>query len=253
MRISSLGLLGAAVMLGSCVAVGALAQADPAQPPARRQGRGGRGGFGLGARFGQLTLVNVPADVLATELKLTDEQKTAIAAVRTKMRTDMQAAFQPSADGTRPDRQAMTAKMTEINDKTTKDIDAILKDDQKAQSVALVKNLQSLVTLRVPLQTYSDLKLTADQKTKLAAAAAEVAKDRTAKQAEVAAARQAGDQAKAQELQRAMFGNGQPDDKALAILTADQKEIVTKYIKDNPQRGRRPGGRRPGANAAPQT
>jgi hypothetical protein len=47
-----------------------------------------------------------------------------------------------------------------------------------------------------------------------------------------------------------MRGNGQPDEKALAVLTADQKELVTKYIKEHPQQG--PGGRRfgPGAGAA---
>ena len=67
-------------------------------------------------------------------------------------------------------------------------------------------------------------------------------------------AQAAGDNDKAQEIRTAMrasFGNGQPDEKGLAILTPDQKELVTKYIKDHPQQGR-PGGFGPGANRAPQ-
>jgi hypothetical protein len=197
----------------------------------------------------------LPIDLLAKELKLTDDQKTAITAARTKMQTDTQALMRP-ADGSQPNFAEIRPKMTEINQQAAKDIDAVLKGDQKTDAAALVKNLQALQAARIPMQTYSDLKLTAEQKTKLVDLSAEITKDRTAKQEEIAAARQAGDQAKAQELQRAMFGNGQPDEKGLAILTADQKDLVTKYIKDHPQQagGRRPGGFGPGAgagNAAP--
>ncbi len=247
MRMSKMSWIGAAVVLGSCAAVSALAQADPAQPPGGRQRR--PGGFGQGGRFGgQLSLVSVNVDVLAKELKLTDEQKTSITAARTKMQTDMQAAFQPPADGSQPDRQAMQTKMQEINKTATKEIEAALKDDQKADAVVLLKNLQTLQTLRIPYQTYSDLKLTDDEKTKLGALAADAAKDRAAKMQEMQAARQAGDQEKMQQLMQSLRGTGQPDDKAMAALTADQKDLVTKYIKDHPQ-GRRPGGFGPGGGA----
>jgi hypothetical protein len=250
MRISKMSLIGAAVVLGSCVAVGALAQA---QPGGGRQGRGqGRGGFGQG-RFGggQMTLLNVPMDLLVKELKLTDDQKTAITAVQTKERADLQALRQPPADGSQPDRQAMCTKMTEIQQKAAKDAEAVLKDDQKTDATALLKNLQALQAVRIPYQTYGDLKLTAEQKTKLAALAADITKDRAAKQKELVEAQQAGDQAKVREIFTAMRGNGQPDEKATAILTADQKEVVTKYIKDHPAPAG--GGRRfgPGAGGAP--
>ena len=128
-----------------------------------------------------------------------------------------------------------------------------LKDDQKTGATALVKNLQLLQSLRIPFQTYSDLKITDEQKTKLTALAADVQKDRTAKMQEMQAARQAGDNEKAQQIMQSMFGNGQPDEKTLAVLTADQKEVITKYVKANPPRqGGRPGGFGPGAGAAPQ-
>lgn len=248
MRISKLVWIGAAVAIGSLIGGSVLAQADAAQPPAGGQGR--RGGFGQRGRFGaQLSLATVPVDMLAKELKLTDEQKTAITAAQTKQRTDMQAARQAPADGSQPDRQAIGAKMQEINRTANKEIEAVLKDDQKADAAALVKNLQTLQTLRIPYQTYSDLKLTAEQKTKLGTMAADAAKEQAARMQEIQEARQAGDQNKLQELMQAMRGNGQPDEKTLAVLTADQKEIVTKYIKDNPRPGGRRGGAGAGANA----
>jgi hypothetical protein len=254
MRISKFGLIGAAVVLGSCVTIGALAQAGAGQPP---PGGARRGGFGQG-RFGALggvTLVSVSPDVLAKELKLTDEQKTAIAAAQMKYQTDLRATFQRPADGSQPDRQAMQAKQRELSTQATKDIETVLKDDQKTDATALLKNLQALQTLRIPYQTYSDLKLTGEQRTKLTAMAADATKDRAAKRAELQAAQQAGDQAKVQEIIQSMGGfGGPPDEKTMAVLTADQKDVVTKYIKDHPARGRRPGFG-PGAaanNRAPQ-
>jgi len=259
MRVSKFGWIGAAVVLSSCIAVGAMAQDAAGQPPAgggqRRGGGQGRGGFGqgrFGARGGQLLLVNLPVNFLVKELKLTDEQKTAVTEVQTKYRADMQALRQQPADGSQPDFRAIGAKVTELGQKSSKDIDAILKDDQKTEATALVKDLQMLQVLRIPYQTLDDLKLTSEQKTKLMAIAADVTKERTAKQQEIQAARQANDNAKAQELQQAFFaslGAGKPDEKALAVLTADQKDVIDKWQKANPQRG---GGRRfgPGAGAA---
>ena len=263
MRVSKFGWVGAAILMGTCGAAGAFAQ-DPAQPPAggaRRaggQGRGGaggfgQGGFGQGRAGGQMSLVTVPVDILAKELKLTDDQKTALKAAQSKYQTDLRASFQPPADGAQVDRQARQAKMQEITQTATKEIDGILKDDQKPGATALVKNLQLLQSLRIPFQTYSDLKITDEQKTKLTALAADSQKDRTAKMQEMQAARQAGDNEKAQQIMQSMFGNGQPDEKTLAVLTADQKEVITKYVKANPPRqGGRPGAFGPGAGAAPQ-
>ena len=140
-----------------------------------------------------------------------------------------------------------------ITQTATKSIDGILKDDQKIGAAALVKNLQMLQGLRIPFQTYSDLKLTDEQKTKLTTLAADVQKDRTAKLQEAATAQQAGDTDKAQQIRQGMFGNGQPDEKGLAVLTAEQKDVITKYVKANPPRqGGRPGAFGPGAGAARQ-
>ena len=251
MRISKFSLVGAAVLLGSCVAVGALAQAPAAGGQQPGGGRQGRGGFGQG-RFGgqQMTLSTVPMDVLVKELKLTDEQKTALAAIRTKAQADL-AALRPT-DGTQPNFQELFPKMQEVNQKAAKDSEAVLKDDQKADATALLKTLTVVQGLRLPIGAYCDLKLTAEQKTKLAALAAESAKDRAAKMQEVQAARDANDQAKVQELMTAMRGSfgGAVDEKTLAVLTAEQKDVVTKYVKEHPPRNRRPGGGAPGAPPA---
>jgi len=250
MRVSKFGLLGAAIVLGSCVAAGAFAQ-DAGQPPAGRQRRGG-GQFGQG-RFGgglQLSIVNVSPDILATELKLSADQKTKITDIQKKLVADRQAAFQQPADGGQPDRQAQMAKFQELNQTAVKEITAVLTDDQKTSSTALLKDLQTLQALSLPYQTYSDLKLTSEQKTKLAALAADVIKSRQDLQQEIRAAAQAQDQAKMQELFGKMRGTGKPDEKTLAVLTDSQKATVDKYVKDHPApANRRPGGFGPGAGA----
>jgi len=249
MRVLKLGSICAVLVLGSCVAGSVLAQDNAGAPGAGAPGGGrqGRGGFGQG-RFGapQISLANIPVDLLTKELKLTDDQKTSVEKVRTKMRADMQA--MAPAPGTQVDFRELQQKSRAINEQANKDIEAVLNDDQKKQAPELVKTLQTVQTLRIPVQTYSDLKLTDDQKKKLAALAADVEKDRAAKMQEMQAARQAGDQDKMREIMTSMRGNGQPDEKTLAVLTADQKEIVQKYIKEHPQPA---GGRRfgPGAGA----
>jgi len=259
MRFTKFVWIGAAVLLASCATVAAIAQADPAQPPGGR--RGGGGGFGqgrFGGQFGggqQLTLASpqVPVDLLAKELKLSDEQKTAITAARTKQQADMRALMTPPADGGQINFQELRPKMTAINEQATKDIDAALKPEQKTEATALLKTLSSLQAVGIPFQTYSDLKLSDDQKKKLGEVGAEVQKDRAAKMREAQDAQQAGDNQKAQEIRVSLRGNGQPNEKGLAILSTEQKDLVTKYIKEHPpQAGRRPGGFGPGANPAPQ-
>jgi len=247
MQVWKMGGLCAAVVLVASVSLSAIAQGAPGAGQGRGQGRGGfgqgRGGFGQ-----QITISNIPDAVLASELKLTDDQKTKIAAIKKKSRDDMQA-LQPT-DGSQPDFRALAPKMQEINQQTTKDIEAALTDDQKTQSKGLIKDLQSLRSVGIPIETYGDLKLTDDEKKKITALATDIDKDRTQKIQDAQAARQAGDQAKAQEIMQSLRGTGGPNEKALAVLTDTQKETVTKYIKDHPQ-GRRPGGARPGGNPPP--
>lgn len=229
MRDWKLSCICAAVLLTATTAMGAYAQAG-----------GQRGGRGGGRNAGPLTIATVPVDLLATELKLTDDQKTKITAARTKMQQDLQAA-RPAA-GAATDRQAQAAKRQEINQQAVKDIEEVLTPDQKKQEPDLIKNLSALRSTGIPMPTYGDLKLTDEQRTKLAALAGDIDKDRAQKMKDMQEARQAGDQAKVTEIQQSLRGGNTPNEKALALLTDSQKETITKYQKDHPARAGR-GGR----------
>jgi hypothetical protein len=221
-----------------------LATAAQAQPPGGGPPGFGRGGFGRGfGMFGgmPMSVVNVPPDVLEKELKLSAEQKNRIVAVQQKSRDEMRSLFPPpGGGGAPPDFQAMGERMREINESATKDIEATLSDSQKKQLPGMLKSLQNLMTLGIPIQVKSDLKLTDAQSKKLEALAAQVQKERQAKMQEMQAAFQSGDREKAREIMQSMGGRfGQPNDKAMALLNANQQGIVKKWIKDNPPR---PGG-----------
>ena len=51
----------------------------------------------------------------------------------------------------------MFTKMTEIQQKAAKDAEAVLKDDQKTDATALLKNLQALQAVRIPYQKINTL------------------------------------------------------------------------------------------------
>jgi hypothetical protein len=214
----------------------ALAQAQPGGAGAggRRQGRAG--GQGRGA---QVTLASLSVDAWGTEMGLTDDQKTKIKGIQDQARTDL-AALRPAAGAPAANPQETAQKRRDINTKATADIQAILTDDQKTKSGPLLKKLGTLQSVGIPAGVYGELKLTDDQVTKLTDLSTEVNKDRAQKQADAAAARQAGDTAKAQEIQASLRTAG-PNEKAMAILTDAQKDAVNKYIKDHPapQRQRR--------------
>lgn len=246
MRTWNLGLLCAAVALSAAIGVSALAQ-----PPAAGAGGGGRQGRGGGQRgqgFGQTSVVTVPAAALAGPLKLTDDQKTKIAASQDKFTKDRTALMAPDANGQRPNFQEIGPKVQELTAATQKDIEAVLTEDQKKMLPAVLKDFQALQGAGIPAGVVGDLKLTADQKTKIA----EIAK---ASQAEIAAKRQelqGGDRAAMQQA-LADLRKAQTD-KIQAVLTDKQKTTLADYIKAHPQRGfggGAGGNRRPGGNPPP--
>ncbi|WP_309712311.1 hypothetical protein [Armatimonas sp.] len=206
-----------------------------AQPP--------RGGFGMMNQ--PLTVVSAPAEVLGKELKLSEEVQKKVAAIQKGVQDKMTAAMQELRDsgGFSPEAfQELQKKNTENAKKAETEIMALLSNDQKKALPDVMKALQMLRTLGIPVQLNGDLKLTEEQKTALAKIAVEVTKDRESKMKEMQEARENGDQDKMRELMQAMRTSG-ANPKALAALTADQKAMIEKYIKDHPQQpGRRPGG-----------
>jgi len=217
---------------------------------------GGFGGFG-GQRGGgmmQMGLSSLPVDVLVKGLKLTDDQKTKVDDVQKKIREAQRAAFGGGNNpfgggGNRPDPaqlQEMMTKMQEERKKNDAQVEAVLTDDQKKALPAFLKDVQTFQTAQLPLALIGDLKLTEDQKTKMAAVVKQVQTISQEKRQE------AMDNQDFQALREIMTQTQTAlKDKTRALLTADQKAMVEKYEKENPNQGFGGRGGRGGAPGAP--
>jgi len=225
----------------------------------------GNGGGGFGGGFGgqrgggmmQMGLSNLPVDVLVKGLKLSDDQKTKVDDVQKKIREAQRAAFgggnNPfgggAGGGNRPDPaqlQEMMTKMQEERKKNDAQVEAVLTDDQKKALPAFLKDVQTFQTAQLPLALIGDLKLTEDQKTKMAAVVKQVQTISQEKRQE------AMDNQDFQALREIMTQTQTAlKDKTRALLTADQKAMVEKYEKENPNQGFGGRGGRGGAPGAP--
>lgn len=127
------------------------------------------------------------------------------------------------------------SKLFQLRQQTIKSIEAVLTDTQKQAVPGLLKTLDALQVSGIPIPVVSDLKLTASQKTKIQnLAEATRQEDRKA----MDNARATGDFDSVREaLQKS---HKSVHDKVMAILTTDQKSVVSAFVKDHPQRG--PGG-----------
>ena len=243
---TGVALLWTASLSGAAVAQDKAAPPATPTPDAAPQGRGGQGRGGYGAAP---TLANMPMPYLTTKLGLSDEQKTKIQAIQDKVRTDMQDLRKPDENGQRPDRATLQPKITALNDQAKKDIEAVLTPEQLKKSADLVKTAGIYNAVGIPLGVVADLKLTADEDTKLAAIAADATKADATMQKDMADAQ--GDQQKMQDLRTArQTARKATQDKAMAVLTDAQKTMLTQYQKDHPGGGRG-GNRQPAPAPAP--
>ncbi|MCW3055707.1 MAG: hypothetical protein JWN14_4877 [Chthonomonadales bacterium] len=255
MKFGKIGLMCASLFLLSAVAATSFAQGNGAVAAggARRQRQGG--GQGQRGQRGGNPLVTMPLSVMDSYLKLTADQKTKITAIQTQYKTDAKA-FTPApvAPGEMPDRQAqqeMRTKQREASTKADTDIKAVLTEDQTKLIPDMNKELGSYTAVNIPVGVLPDLKLTADQKTKITTIAADSQKEMQAKFQEAQANGGQVDQAAMQEMRKAS------SDKVTAVLTDTQKTTLADYRKAHPTpqfggRGGAGGGRRAGgAGAAP--
>lgn len=205
-------LMTALTLTLAATTVVAFAQDAPGQAqPGGRQGRQGqRGGRG------RVSVATVPVAALDSALKLTGEQKTKIKAIHDKLAEEMKGAR--PAPGSPPDPAAMQ-KLRDLNQQAVKDIEAILTDDQKAKLPDTIKELGALRNAGIPLEVVGDLKLTADQKTKIAAIAKEA-------QDKVSNLTPEERRAKMRETMQ------ESRDKTMALLTDAQKKVITKFNDD---------------------
>ena len=242
MRHNKFGLLALATVVLGCTGATAFAQdagAGAAQPPAAPGGRGG-GRQGGGRQFGGGGPIQLSSLTIATMnygLKLTADQKTQIQTILDQHDKDVKAlpaapAFTPGQQPSPEDIQAMRDAMQKRRDVSTKSDDAIkavLTDDQKAKLPDFVKELQGMQQSGIPVAILGDLKLTADQKTKITAQAEKNQADMQQKRQD---ARAAGQRMSPQDMQ-AMMKDAR--DKVSELLTPTQRAMVEKYNRDHPQ------------------
>jgi Spy/CpxP family protein refolding chaperone len=120
--------------------------------------RGGRGMMG-----GNPAMLLSRADV-QTELALTDEQKTKLSDIRDGMRDKFREAFQNAGDDAAARQKAMTDLMADV----TKQINAILTADQQKRLKQISMQMSSYGILVNDTDLQTQLKLTDDQKAKIA-------------------------------------------------------------------------------------
>ena len=185
---SKSSVLLAALLVGTVSASVALCQ-PPGGGPGGPGGRGPGGPGGFGGRGGgggpmggmrQLSPVQTPASALASGLKLTDDQQAQIQSIQDKLKAQRDSLMpRPGQDGgERPDPETMRAafdKLRTAEQKANKDIEALLTATQKAALPALLRQLDGMRQLGIPLEVLGDLKLTAAQKTQLNAIAKKAA------------------------------------------------------------------------------
>ena len=250
MRHNKFGLLALATVVLGCTGAAAFAQDAAAPPPPANPGGGRQGGGRQGRQGGgPIQLSSLSIATMNYGLKLTADQKTQIQTILDQHDKDVKAlpaapAFTPGQPPSPEDVTAMQEARQKRRDIATKSDDAIkavLTDDQKAKLPDFVKELQGMQQSGIPVAILGDLKLTADQKTKITAQAE---KNQTAMQQKMQEARASGQRMSPQD-RMAMMKDAQ--DKVSELLTPTQRAMVDKYNRDHPNQGfggfGGPGGR----------
>jgi Spy/CpxP family protein refolding chaperone len=194
----------AAVLVGTTVA----------QPP------GGRRGLGM-ARMGTL-LGLLRFEQVQEELKLTDEQKAKITQVGETLRGEMREQFMALRDTQDEEgRQAkMTEMMREFDRKTREQLRDVMEREQMMRLYQIRSQVRPVVDSLANEWVANRLELTDDQKEKVA----QLSREMQAKRFELfRSMRGASDDQRAEARQKSRELRSDVDQKALAILTAEQK------------------------------
>ena len=124
--------------------------------------------------------------------------------------------------------------MRDPNKQANDRIQATLTATQKQALPGLLKELDALRGADIPAETYGDLKLTADQKTRLAAIAR---KSQQQMRQNMDKARESNDFGAMRDTMQQ--SRRQTHEQAVGVLTADQRKVLEQFRKDHP----RPQGR----------
>lgn len=227
-------------------------------------GPGFSGGMGRGMR--QATIVDVPASALASSLKLSSTQTEKITAIEKQLQKTReenrpqfggpggrggfggpgggqggpppggqggQAGQGAGQQGTPPDFEAMRAQMDKMRtaeQTAVRDAEAVLTDEQKKALPGVLAEMNSLRAAGIPLEVVDDLKLTADQKTKISDI---TKKSQEQMQKRMETARQSGDFQNMRDTM--MKSQQQTRTQVLAVLTETQRATVKAFVAAHPQ------------------
>jgi Spy/CpxP family protein refolding chaperone len=214
-RVRRVMLPATALVLGAALVAAAAAQA--AEGPRRGFGGGGRGSL-----LGLLRLEQVQK-----ELKLSEEQMAKVKGIVEKLGAEMKEQY--AALGEIEDREKRRAKMTELSDqldaKTREELRGVLEREQVMRLYQIRMQVRAVVDSLANRFVADRLKLTDEQKNKLA----EIGKETQAKQSEIyGTMRDASEEQRTEAFQKLRKIRADADEKALGVLTAEQKEAFEK-------------------------
>ena len=211
-RVRRLMVFSMTLVLGAVFACAAQTQA------AEESQRGPRRGFSRGSLLGLLRLEQVQK-----EMKLSEEQTAKVQELVEKLGAEMRQQY--TALREIEDRQQRLEKMTELRDQIDDKVREQLRDVMPREQ--MMRLYQIRMQVRAVVDSLSNryvarrLELTEEQQKKVA----EISKETQAKQYELfASMRNASDEQRSEAFQKFRQLRSDADEKALAVLTAEQKE-----------------------------
>jgi Spy/CpxP family protein refolding chaperone len=223
--------LATALLLGAALV--AAVQVQAAEGPRRGPGRG----FSRGSLLGLLRLEQVQK-----EMNLNEEQTAKVQQLVEKLGAEMREQF--TALREIEDRDQRRAKMTELgdqfDDKVREQLRDVVEREQMTRLYQIRMQVRPVVDSLANRYVARRLELTDEQKKKLA----EINEESQAKRSELfAGMREASDEQRSEAFQKMRKIRAEADEKALAVLTAEQKqafeEMKGKKIELEMGRGRR--------------
>ena len=217
---------------------------------ANAQGPGGPGGPHRrhGAPDRLIYAVNAPMPMLDRTLKLTDDERSKIESIQDQFQESIHSLMppRPRPGATPPavgDRKAAETKIETIAKQAGEKVMAALTADQQKTLTRVLADLNDFRLVHIPYGAAKDLKLTPDQRSKVADIAAKTRK-------EIKAIRDASSDPRADHDKIAEILKSAGAD-TRKLMTESQKTALDTFLNDHPMRGR--GGDGPkGPDAGPR-
>jgi len=195
---------------------------------------GGAMGFGVAGPVsteGRLSAADVPVSVLSAELVLTPDQESKIAGIDAQLRREQDALAPNPANPPDPGSMRETMdKLDSLMKEANRAIESSLTDSQARSLTALLGVLKDFPVAGLPVDVYSSLKLTNEQKSKIGSIAASARAKMDASMAQVRAGMDPAELPALVESDRA-----DTEAKVKAILSDRQNALVAQYLAEHPR------------------